>query len=842
MALFRGASHHLPHLNHEGAGNDEDVVDRRLSSFLGYVSLRPKTMHQDVPYVAVANLAIPDFMKRPRYHILTTVLGPADGVMPFRGTPYYKPWSIHHPAAQPPVKAPRSGKAAPAPPLNRALCLHTSVYCALSLKSSSFYCSAVCSHEMLSMVWKSKGIEVGKENAALKGKDPAARLKAPPSMGDICTAGLTLEDCLSVLRSPEVRASGCLESITALDFLQKSLWEQGASLTGDGVSSPSQDPSDALLDGLSLNEFVALIDRVDEQVLGSLGIEPPPWPPGCGVTPEIWRKEQRAILLYDAPPKKLAALQAAAHPTAKKRQQSWLSLISRLRSSTKELWDERSHPANLKLQDHFLNSSKSLAALFRAARTMALAEMLTGPAATAFGPGDRASHLIAALHRAHEFAKREARLCIAEYLANGMPVIMPAMRDPDDDETVDHSVLVVGMHYQSSESADDWPYELSEAFLPSSFVLHDFSQPPFAEARVQNIITVGGTRQVKEIEVDSNNPGASPMVAVPDLGISYLALTPSGVNIGVYAIRQAAKAFLRQIDPEFGNPKEQFKDYRKAFGIIADEMDVCLRVRKLSFDDLMRMYVHPVCATQDESFAWIDLLCPELAAIKAAIKKRLIACPNYEFTGGRQQLDEQHPHLKGLRRRLSAGLIRILELEEAIDSRSRQAALRKEPARTKKLVAAQLAEASAIRQQQTRLPVGPQTGAPVSIKQLKNQLALCHTQTAAIKKALVKRPATLSPTPGDDVDRLRDQWWCVECHPASFRSNSFRNYESNTDPVAVLCWRTDQGGAHPAGRLAEAPEITIRAIKPRWSFFTMGELSIPFSTRCPAQKRTGTEP
>ncbi|MCB1237829.1 MAG: hypothetical protein KDM91_22375, partial [Verrucomicrobiae bacterium] len=174
--------------NHGGAADSFKQTSRFFGHYMGYLSLRPIPWVKDeeTRWVAVANICPPRFMNRPRYHVLTTVTGPSDGVMPFRATPYYKP--IHMPQSSVGGEGAR----------NLAVCLHASLYCALLLKSNSFHCTPVSSQDMLAILWK-KTPEDGRKKK---------------SMGVIARSGVTLNQALAVLKSGDVGAGGVLESFS----------------------------------------------------------------------------------------------------------------------------------------------------------------------------------------------------------------------------------------------------------------------------------------------------------------------------------------------------------------------------------------------------------------------------------------------------------------------------------------------------------------------------------------------------------------------------------------------------------------------------------------------------
>ena len=140
--------------------------------YLGFLSLRPviHRWHEGYRYTTIAHIIPPRYMLRPRYHLITAAIGAAEGVMPFRGVPFCVP---------------------NVDTLNYASCLHAALHQALLLKMNTFACTTIGSQDMLALLWRQYGRTV--EN--------------------MYGHGANLEQGLSILEHPDVRAGGVLESL-----------------------------------------------------------------------------------------------------------------------------------------------------------------------------------------------------------------------------------------------------------------------------------------------------------------------------------------------------------------------------------------------------------------------------------------------------------------------------------------------------------------------------------------------------------------------------------------------------------------------------------------------------
>ncbi len=169
-----------------GLGSDQYMAGR----YLGYVTVRPYHIKikeaapnsSEFRYTTVANIAPPHRMLRPRYHIITTVGGPPDGVKPLRCAPFCVP----HPATD-----------------YRASCLHAAVHQAVLLKAHSFDITPISSQDVMTLLWE-------KRCKSSKGGKGALRV--------LYRKGTTLEEALEVLQDPRVGGGGITEAIKREDF------------------------------------------------------------------------------------------------------------------------------------------------------------------------------------------------------------------------------------------------------------------------------------------------------------------------------------------------------------------------------------------------------------------------------------------------------------------------------------------------------------------------------------------------------------------------------------------------------------------------------------------------
>jgi hypothetical protein len=164
--------------------------------YLGYVNLRPVDQAENsspytepvgekgarfyLRYAATATLAPPGFMLRPRYHVITCVAGPSEGVMPFRAVPFSHPEQFGQ---------------------TRARCMHVALHCALMLKANVYHAIPLNSQDMVTALWEQK-------NAMRPEGDP------PIAMEALQKAGLSIRDARDLLASKAVRAGGVLEWIS----------------------------------------------------------------------------------------------------------------------------------------------------------------------------------------------------------------------------------------------------------------------------------------------------------------------------------------------------------------------------------------------------------------------------------------------------------------------------------------------------------------------------------------------------------------------------------------------------------------------------------------------------
>jgi len=144
--------------------------------YLGFVSLRPRLSpgrrRPKYRYTSVAHIAPPQFMLRPRYHLVTCMSGPSEGVLPFRCAPFCAPNVATESAAS---------------------CLHAALHQALLLKAVSFGFKLISSQDMITLLWQ--------------------KTYETRSTYQISREGATLGQALEVLRDPQVGAGGVLESI-----------------------------------------------------------------------------------------------------------------------------------------------------------------------------------------------------------------------------------------------------------------------------------------------------------------------------------------------------------------------------------------------------------------------------------------------------------------------------------------------------------------------------------------------------------------------------------------------------------------------------------------------------
>lgn len=513
----------------------EDPVEHidEIGGLLGFISLRPKDARAS-RHVAVAHLICPAHMKRPRYHILSTALGPPDGIMPFRGTPYYQPW----------VSCEQSGAGAAGAPPNRAICLHASLYSALLLKSSTFHCSPISSHDLLALLWQE-----------------ANRTEGTISMKQIAESGFNLKQCESVLRSPDANAGVCVETVSTASYFHeaKVMLQERQRL---GVRNGTEDVRDAglvpFLEKEAFQQVQEINNEINLAVLAELKID----------RGQLTGEEGMA----DWPPEAIAEVLVQNGEVVEfLKRGGCLDAVARSGGDA---------PSNADLLKHVRERRRHHC--------------------RARGRHACFTELYQVQMR---LAKREARLCVAEYLANGMPVIASISEgrlESDQPVLEGHSVLVVGMHFQNpvpkpgreggQVPEEDWGYEKSDNFLPSSFVLHDITQAPFWEVSASNLVTTGFY------------PDYDKKTKVASSGFSYLAVAPRGATGGVHAVRRLAdglrKAYLdSRFYPMFA------EGYRRAFGLDAEvaPKTTCMRTRLMSMQDILRWYVRPVCNRDEPS-------------------------------------------------------------------------------------------------------------------------------------------------------------------------------------------------------------------------------------------------
>jgi len=162
------------HCFEAGSDGDEDPFGR----YVGYLSLRPVLIKKYAyTFTAVANLAPPRFMLRPRYHLITCPWGSTDGVKPFRCVPFRVPNRDTN---------------------NYAACLHAAISQALLLKMEAFRFTPISSQDILTLMWR-EGI---------------SRL-SPDELRD---QGVQLLEALEVLRLEEVSAGAVFEVFRQRDF------------------------------------------------------------------------------------------------------------------------------------------------------------------------------------------------------------------------------------------------------------------------------------------------------------------------------------------------------------------------------------------------------------------------------------------------------------------------------------------------------------------------------------------------------------------------------------------------------------------------------------------------
>jgi len=109
----------------------------KYGRYVGYISLRPQVKTKGLagfPFTALAFLALPSFMLRPRYHIISCIAGPADGVIPFRCVPFCSPNLDAK---------------------NRASCVHATLHNALILKIN-YLTRLLSSQDMIMLLWGHK--------------------------------------------------------------------------------------------------------------------------------------------------------------------------------------------------------------------------------------------------------------------------------------------------------------------------------------------------------------------------------------------------------------------------------------------------------------------------------------------------------------------------------------------------------------------------------------------------------------------------------------------------------------------------------------------------------------
>lgn len=187
--VFAGARHRV--------GSSQEDKTFLTQRYLGYVSLRPTlltsssdTSNQEyLKYTSEAMLIVPPYMTRPRFHVITCHAGPADGVLPFRSTPFFNP---------------ASGDGALSAP-----CIHVSLHSALLLKSGIYHCRPISSLEMATLLWQMDRDPNWPEPVRLPDDT-----RTDMSFGEWRQEGLSLEQALKVLRHPRTRAGGIVERVT----------------------------------------------------------------------------------------------------------------------------------------------------------------------------------------------------------------------------------------------------------------------------------------------------------------------------------------------------------------------------------------------------------------------------------------------------------------------------------------------------------------------------------------------------------------------------------------------------------------------------------------------------
>ena len=210
---FTNRVHLFAGQRHMTSISDHDTQEKigLTQRYLGYISLRPlrnlRPHTQDdstkenfyFRYVSAAMLIPPPYMTRPKYHLLTCVGGPAEGILPFRSAPFFSP------TPQGEASDDADGLLSP--------CMHAALHAGLLLKAGLFHCRPISSIEMATLLWEIS------HNARGDDLEKIPEQKRNSTFDNTIKNGISLEEAGLLLKHSDVRASAIVEKITEAGFV-----------------------------------------------------------------------------------------------------------------------------------------------------------------------------------------------------------------------------------------------------------------------------------------------------------------------------------------------------------------------------------------------------------------------------------------------------------------------------------------------------------------------------------------------------------------------------------------------------------------------------------------------
>jgi hypothetical protein len=162
--------------------------------YLGYTTIRPWVNNKQwqehlLLHPAVAYMAPPSYMLRPRYHLISCLSGSADGILPFRCVPFVTPNQD--------LK-------------NKAQCLYAALHAALLLKTQAYGARLISSRDMLLWLWQ---LDYRRQSASPPGI--VKKIPAPHPLKSYADEGVFIEDAQEIIRD---KCAGTLLEVFTPDY------------------------------------------------------------------------------------------------------------------------------------------------------------------------------------------------------------------------------------------------------------------------------------------------------------------------------------------------------------------------------------------------------------------------------------------------------------------------------------------------------------------------------------------------------------------------------------------------------------------------------------------------